>query len=310
MTLLFYSLDDDPAAWREMLQRHLPEEEVRLYPDELGDPADIDYAAVWKPPRGMLKGLANLKAIFSLGAGIDHLASDPELPAGVPVVRMVDSGLMEGMTEFVVLAVLRHHRRLGDYAEQQRAHRWRQLPTPLARHRRVGVMGLGELGADCARMLGALRFDVAGWSRARKAIDGVDCYAGDGELSAFLRRSDILVCLLPLTASTRGILNRRTLGELPEGACIVNAARGAHLVEADLLELLETGRIAEASLDVFQQEPLPAGHPFWDHPRVMVTPHVAAVTPPETAAAVIADNIRRMKRGERPGPIVDFAKGY
>lgn len=310
MTILFYSPDDDPAAWRAMLRRHLPDEDIRIYPDELGDPADIDYAAVWKPPAGMLRELSNLKAIFSLGAGIDHLASEPELPAGVPVVRMVDAGLMEGMTEFVVLTVLRHHRRLVDYAAQQREHLWRQLPTPLARDRRVGVMGLGELGADCARALSALRFDVAGWSRSRKEIEGVACYAGEDELGAFLVRSEILVCLLPLTEATRGILNRHTLGELPKGACVINVGRGAQLVEADLLELLETGQIAEASLDVFQEEPLPPAHPFWDHPQVMVTPHVAAVTPPETAAAVIAENIRRMQRGEKPGPIVNFDKGY
>jgi glyoxylate/hydroxypyruvate reductase A len=281
-----------------------------VYPDEVGDPGQIDYAVVWKPPRGMLAELPNLKAIFSMGAGIDHLASDPDLPRHVPVVRMVDPGLTERMTEYVVMMVLRHHRRLRAYQAQQAEHVWRECHVPLGRERRVGVMGLGELGADAARMLAALRFDVAGWSNSRKAIDGVQSFAGAGELPAFLARTEILVCLLPLTRDTRGILNRETLGQLPAGACLVNAARGGHLVEDDLLALLDAGQVAEASLDVFQQEPLPPEHPFWAHPRVLVTPHVASVTPPETAAAQIARNIQRIEAGEAPHPIVDLDKGY
>ncbi len=310
MTLLFQSKTDDPEIWRRHLRAALPEETIRVYPDELDDPAEIDVALVWHPPSGLLASLPNLKAVFSLGAGVDHLASDPELPSDVPVVRMVDPGLTEGMTEYVVLSVLRHHRRFREYAELQAEHRWEELPVPLARGRRVGVMGLGELGTDAARALAALRFDVAGWARSRKDIAGVACFAGAEELGKFLTGSEILVCLLPLTEETRGILNRSTLGELPKGACVVNAARGAHLVDEDLLALLETGQIAEATLDVFHAEPLPPDHPFWDHPRVLVTPHAASVTPPETAAQVIAENVRRLRRGETPGPIVDFTKGY
>jgi glyoxylate/hydroxypyruvate reductase A len=293
-----------------MLQTELPDQEIRVYPDELGDPAEIDYALVWKPPQGMLADLPNLKAIFSLGAGVDHLASDPLLPRDVPVVRLVDHGLTVGMTEYVVMTVLLQHRRMREYAELQAEHAWRKLPVPLAMHRRVGILGLGELGADAARALVGLRFDVAGWSNTHKRIDGVESFAGDRELGHFLTRTEILVNLLPLTEQTRGILNRETLGELPKGAALVNAARGQHLVDADLLELLGTGQISEASLDVFHEEPLPADSPFWTHPRVRVTPHAAAITPPETAAAVIAENIRKMERGEQPHPIVDFDKGY
>lgn len=310
MTVLFQSHGDDPEVWRAALQRHLPDEEIRIFPDELGDPAEIDFAIAWKPPRGMLKTLPNLKAIFSLGAGIDHLASDPDLPRDVPVVRLVDRGLTIGMTEFVTLSVLRHHRRLREYAELQAQHRWKELPVPLAPNRRVGIMGLGELGADAARALTALRFDVAGWARSPKEVEGVEVYTGERGMGPFLVRTDILVCLLPLTEETRGILNRHTMGELPRGACVVNVARGGHLVEEDLLELLKTGQIAEATLDVTQSEPLPEDHPFWDHPRIQITPHAAAVTPPETAAEVIAGNIARMKRGETPHPVVDFDKGY
>lgn len=310
MTVLFQSHGDDPELWRKALQQHLPDEEIRVYPDELGDPAEIDYAVAWKPPRGMLKTLPNLKAIFSLGAGVDHLASDPDLPRGVPVARMVDEGLTIGMTEFVTLSVLRHHRRLREYQELQKQHRWEELPVPVAPKRRVGIMGLGQLGADAARALVGLRFDVAGWARSPKQVEGVEVYSGERGMGPFLVRTDILVCLLPLTEETRGILNRHTMGELPRGACVVNVARGGHLVEDDLLELLKTGQIAEATLDVTAREPLPEVHPFWDHPRIQITPHVAAITPPETAAEVIAQNIARMKRGEAPFPIVDFDKGY
>lgn len=310
MTILFTSPTDDAEAWRRMLTAALPEETVRVYPDETVDPAAVDYAVVWHPPRGLLASLPNLKAIFSMGAGVDHLASDPDLPRDVPVVRMVDDGLTEGMTEYVVATVLAHHRCLRTYAEQQAAGLWRPLSVPLARNRRVGVLGLGELGRDAAAALAALRFDVAGWARTHKEVPGVRSYAGPGALNAFLARSDILVCLLPLTEATRGILGRATLGALPAGACVVNVGRGGHVVDDDLLDLLDSGHIGEATLDVFHEEPLPADHRFWTHPRVRVTPHIASVTPPETAAQVIAANIARMRQGETPAPIVDFAKGY
>jgi glyoxylate/hydroxypyruvate reductase A len=310
MVILFQSKGDDPDKWRRMFADVLPEADVRVGPDEVAEPAEVDYAVAWKPPQGLLKRFPNLKAIFSLGAGVDHLASDPDLPTHVPVVRMVDAGLTQGMTEYVAWAVLGHHRRMREYRELQAQARWEELEVPLGPGRRVGILGLGELGADAARGLVALNFQVAGWSNGRKRLQGVTSYAGADELGKFLTRTEILVNLLPLTPQTEGILNRHTLGQLPKGACLVNAARGQHLVEADLLELLETSQIAEATLDVFHQEPLPADHPFWSHPRVTVTPHAAAITPAETAAATIAENIRKIERGERPGPIVDFSKGY
>jgi glyoxylate/hydroxypyruvate reductase A len=310
MVILFQSKTDDPDKWRRAFADALPEAELRIGAESVEDPAEVDYAVAWKPPKGLLRQYPNLKAILSLGAGVDHLASDPELPTQVPVVRLVDPGLTWGMTEYVVWAVLGHHRRTREYRRLQAEHRWERLEVPLGPSRRVGVMGLGELGADAARALKALRFKVAGWSNRRKEIDGVESFAGREEFGQFLVRTEILVNLLPLTEETAGILNRHTLGELPKGACLVNAARGGHLVEADLLELLDTGQIAEATLDVFREEPLPAGHPFWDHPRITVTPHEAAITPAETAAATIAENIRRIERGEPPSPVVDFSKGY
>ena len=310
MVILFQSKTDDPEKWRRAFADALPQAELRIGAESVQDPAEVDYAVAWKPPQGLLKRYPNLKAILSLGAGVDHLASDPELPTHVPVVRLVDPGLTWGMTEYVVWAVLGHHRRTREYRQLQAEHRWARLDVPLAPSRRVGVMGLGELGADAARALKALRFEVAGWSNRRKEIDGVESFAGEAEFGQFLTRTEILVNLLPLTEQTTGILNRHTLGELPKGACLVNAARGGHLVEEDLLELLGTGQIAEATLDVFREEPLPAGHPFWDHPRITVTPHEAAITPAETAAATIAENIRKIERGEPPSPVVDFSKGY
>ena len=310
MVILFQSKTDDPEKWRRAFADALPEAELRIGAESVQDPAAVDYAVAWKPPQGLLKQYPNLKAILSLGAGVDHLASDPDLPTHVPVVRLVDPGLTWGMTEYVVWAVLGHHRRTREYRQLQAAHRWERLEVPLGPSRRVGVMGLGELGADAARALKAMRFEVAGWSNRRKQIEGVESFAGADELGQFLVRTEILVNLLPLTEQTTGILNRDTLGALPRGACLVNAARGGHLVEQDLLELLGTGQIAEATLDVFREEPLPAGHPFWDHPRITVTPHEAAITPAETAAATIAQNIRKIERGAAPSPVVDFSKGY
>lgn len=310
MAILFMSILDDAARWRRGLAAVLPTETIQFYPDELSDPAAIEYAVVWQPPPGLLASLPNLKAIFSMGAGVDHILADPDLPSDVPVVRMVDTGLTEGMTEFVVAAVLAQHRRFAEYAAQQATRTWRELPVPLARHRRVGILGLGELGRDAARALAVLRFDVAGWARSRKDLAGVAAYAGWDELDAFLARSEILVCLLPLTEETRGVLDRRTLARLPAGAGVINVARGGHVVDDDLLALLDSGHIAEATLDVFHEEPLPAEHSFWTHPRIRLTPHIASVTPPETAAGVIAANIQRMKRGEAPWPVVGQGRGY
>lgn len=310
MAILFQSVDDPPEVWREHLQAAMPDADIRVWPDEVGDESEIDYALVWQPPAGMLKRFPNLKAIISLGAGVDHLASDPELPRDVPVVRMVDRGLVVGMTEFVTLAVLRHHRRLREYEESQRRHTWERHGVPLAMSRRVGILGLGVLGRDAADVLVKLRFDVAGWARAPKEVPGVTCYHGPDGLNDLLARTDILVCLLPLTEETEGILNADTLGRLPPGASVVNVARGGHVAEEDLLAALDSGQIGEATLDVFRDEPLPADHPFWSHPRVLVTPHVASITPPETAAKVVAETIRSHQAGEPLEHVVDFDKGY
>jgi glyoxylate/hydroxypyruvate reductase A len=308
MALLFYSLDDDAEAWRRELLRHLPDLDYRVWP-ELGDPAEIDAALVWKPPPGLLRGLPNLKAILSLAAGVDAMLADPTLP-DIPLCRLVDPSLTRTMSEFVLLQALKYHRQLDVYARQQRAARWRlHLPLPPAATT-VGIMGLGVLGADAARTLQAHGFAVWGWSRTEKRLDGVTCFAGEAELEAFLGGTQILVCLLPLTAETKGILDARLLARLPQGARLVNVARGAHLVEEDLIEALDRGHLAHASLDVFQDEPLPPDHPFWRHPAIDVTPHAASYGLPESAALAVAENYRRLQAGRPLLDVVDRARGY
>jgi glyoxylate/hydroxypyruvate reductase len=309
MALLFRSTVDSSARWRAQLTRLTSELEVRVWP-EMGNPAEIDYALVWRPEPGFLASLPNLKLILSLGAGVDHLLGDPQLPRHIPIVRLVDPHMTDAMSEYVVLQVLRLHRRDLDYRAQQEAGVWRELDQQNAVERRVGILGLGELGQDAAKKLTALGFDVAGWSRSEKTLAGIRSYAGPAGLQLLLGRSEILVCLLPLTAETEGILNASTLALLPKGAALVNAARGAHLVEDDLLAALASGQVSAAVLDVFREEPLPADHPFWHHPRVIVTPHVAAFTNPATAAPIILDNIRRFEEGRLLLNRVDPARGY
>jgi glyoxylate/hydroxypyruvate reductase len=309
MALLFRSTVDSAARWRAQLGRLTQQLEVRVWP-EVGDPAGIDYALVWRPEPGFLASLPNLKLILSLGAGVDHLLGDPLLPRHLPIVRLVDPHMTDAMSEYVVLQVLRLHRRDLDYRAQQEAREWRELDQKNAAERRVGILGLGELGRDAAKKLVALGFDVAGWSRSEKTLARIESHAGAAGLPALLARSEILVCLLPLTAETEAILNARTLALLPTGAALVNAARGAHLVEEDLLSALASEQISAAVLDVFNDEPLPAGHPFWHHPWVVVTPHVAAFTNPATAAPIILDNIRRFEEGRPLLNRVDPARGY
>ena len=309
MALLFVSAVDDPAPWIEAFAALMPDLEVRVWPD-YGDAADIAYALVWQQEHGSLRRFANLEAIFSLGAGVEHVLADPGLPDGVPIVRMVDPGLRVGMTEFVVMRVLHYHRRMPEYEAQQRDKVWRLLPQTLPGDRRVGILGLGALGGAAARALAGLGFDVAGWSRTPRTIDGVTCFDGEDGLFACLERSEIVVCLVPLTAETEGILDATTLGALPEGAFLINVARGAHVVDEDLLAALESGQIAGATLDVFRSEPLPADHPYWTHPRVMVMPHASAWTLPQTAARTVTDNIARHRKGEPMLNVVDVKRGY
>jgi len=287
----------------------MSEHEIRYWP-EIGDKLTIDYALVWQPEPGLLASLPNLKLIFGLGAGVDHLLRDPALPKGVPIVRLVDPYMTDAMSEYVALSVLRLHRQDLDYLAQQRAAIWEEREQKNAAERPVGILGFGTLGQDAARKLKSLGFDVAGWSRGAKDVPGFTTYTGAVGLDVLLARSEILVCLLPLTAETTGILNAAAFARLPRGAMLVNAGRGGHLVEADLIPALDSGQLSGAVLDVVGEEPLPAGHPFWHHPRIILTPHIAAETHPPTAAAIIREAIRAHEAGLPVANQVDLARGY
>ncbi|SLN25165.1 2-hydroxyacid dehydrogenase [Oceanibacterium hippocampi] len=309
MKMMFTSTADRADWWRAELTKRIPDLELRRYP-EIGDPSEIDYALVWKPKPGLLARCDRLRAIFSLGAGVDHILCDPALPKSVPLTRVVDPNLTQRMTEYVVQQVLACHRRQREYDRQQRETVWAECYTPTAGERRVGIMGLGVLGEDAASKLVQIGFPVAGWRRSRHAVPGVECFAGEAELDAFLARTDILVCLLPLTPETGDMLDGRLFAKLPEGAYVINAARGGHLVEGDLIRALDSGHLAGAVLDVFRTEPLPADHDFWRHPKIVVTPHVASISDPRTIADQVAENIRRDQAGEPLLNRVDLARGY
>ncbi|TYB80535.1 NAD(P)-dependent oxidoreductase [Maritimibacter fusiformis] len=295
-------------TYRPHLQAALADVGIEARLGEDLDPALVDYI-VYAPMGGQtdLSAYVNAKAALGLWAGVETIIGNPKLT--MPYARMVDEGLTEGMVEWVTAHVLRHH--LGIDRDILRAPGdWTQETPPLARDRRVGVLGLGVLGQACARALTALRFDVAGWSRSEKTLDGVACFHGDDGLGAVLRRSEILVLLLPHTDATENTLNADTLALLPEGAVVLNPGRGALIDDAALLAALDAGQVGHATLDTFRVEPLPADHPYWRHPKVTVTPHVASETRPASASRVIAENIRRGEAGEPFLHLVDRDAGY
>ncbi|SDF55199.1 2-hydroxyacid dehydrogenase [Thalassobaculum litoreum] len=307
--VLFRTDNDNPDQWREALAKRIPDLDFRVWPD-VGNKEDIEFALVWKVPAGAYDGMTNLKAICSLGQGVDHIFAEPNLPEGAQILRIVDPWMAQAMAEWVLLQVLRFHRQGMEYEQFQREGRWVKLPAPETATKRVGILGMGALGAQAATTIAALGFDVAGWSRTRKEIAGVTSFAGEAEFDAFLARTDILCCLLPLTPETTDIIDAETLAKLPKGAFVVNSGRGAQLVEEDLLAALDSGHIAGASLDVFRTEPLPEGHPFWTHPKVQVWPHVSAQTNAESGADQVAENIRRIFAGETPNNVVSRERKY
>ncbi|HWB47742.1 MAG TPA: glyoxylate/hydroxypyruvate reductase A [Stellaceae bacterium] len=307
--LLFSSRLDDPVAWSKALNTEMPELEVRVSP-AIGDPADIETALVWKAPPGELASLPNLKLITNLGAGVDPILADETIPPHIPVARLGDAVMAQMMAQFVTMCVLRHYRELGRYGRQQREARWHYELPRAAYEVPVGVMGIGLLGGAAARMLASIGFRVAGWGRSPRTIEGIDTYHGREGLAAFLARTEILVCLLPLTRETRHIVGRDVLYGLPRGAKIINCGRGGTVDEAALLAALQDGQIAEATLDVFETEPLPETHPFWRMDNVLVVPHIGSIAVPEIAARDVAENIRRLRQGLPLLNIVDRARGY
>jgi glyoxylate/hydroxypyruvate reductase len=302
------------ADWMAAMRKAAPQLEMHSWPD-VGKVEDITYAAAWLPPPNVLKGFPNLKVIFSLGAGVDAILKDPTLPAGIPIVRVNDPDLTNRMSEYIVLHVLLHHRQQRRIDANQARRVWDSFPTHAAKDLSVGIMGLGVLGQDAARKLGMMGFQVGGWSRTRKVVPGVKSFAGAAELEAFLGATDILVSLLPATAETDGILNAALFAKLsrrgPLGAPImINAGRGRQQVEGDILAALDNGTLFAATLDVFKAEPLPDSSPFWTHPRVTVTPHVAADSEPGTICAYVATQIAKFEAGMPLENLVDLERGY
>lgn len=313
MSLLLATSGWHVEDWRARFEALLPEMPIVT----LGEPFDrraVHYVACWKHPPGSLTGLPNLAAIFSLGAGVDFLFADEKLPEA-PIARVVDPDLTTRMSEYVVLHCLMYLRQQHRYMRQQPARSWDDdRHQPAARSLRVGIMGLGELGLDAARKLQVIGFDVAGWSRSPKTVEGLTTFSGEDGMHSFLARTDILVSLLPLTPQTRGLIGAELLAGLARdgrlGPFLINAGRGGLQVEADILAALDAGTLKGATLDVFETEPLPTESPLWTHPLVTVTPHNAAMSEPEAVASLIATQIRRMEAGEPLQHVVDPARGY
>ena len=306
--ILIKSDFDRFSEWEEEFEKYglmaVPWEEREHHQES------IKFALVWYPEPGSLRALPNLEVIFSVGAGIDHLKGEDVVPQGIPVVRMVEDSLTAGMVEYVVYHVLRFHREMQEYERDQQARIWNPRLQQTARDRTVGILGFGVLGGAAADVLLALQFKVIGWSRTPKEVPGVTSYFGQDQLDHFLAQSNFLVILLPHTEETEGLANLAFLEKLPRGAFVINAGRGPVVVEDDLLSAIDQGHIAGAALDVFNQEPLPSDSPFWDHPAVTVTPHVASITLPVTSARHVADNIQRHREGKQLTHLADLSRGY
>jgi len=299
------------AEWQAHFREAAPHLEVHWWNDETVAPADVHYALVWEPEPGRLAALPNLRLILSTAAGVDHITRDPTWPRHIPLVRMGGDETAQRMGEFVCMAALALLRDFRRVTLAQAARQWDYFENPrCAFDVRVGVMGLGNLGARSAAMLAGLGFPVAGWSRTRKALPGIDCYAGAGEQDAFLARSDILVCLLPDTPDTRGAIRAETIAKLPPGAAVINVARGGHVVLADLVAALDAGQLSGAVLDVFETEPLQADHPVWLHPRITVTPHMASLASRRARAHYVAEAIAAFESGGALRNLYDPERGY
>lgn len=308
MSILYRSDAPRAAAWANYFAEHAPDLDFRVWPDA-GNLDEVEYLIAWQAPAEFLAALPKLKVLFSSGAGIDHVDFSA-VPEHVPIVRMVEPGIINGMIEYVCLAVLALHRDFFDYVAMQATGTWDALEVPPASSRTVGVMGLGVLGQAVLERLTTFGFRLRGWNRSPRQIAGVESFAGADQLQPFLSKCDMLICLLPLTEATAGILDGKVFSSLPKGASVINVARGPHLVDADLLEALDSGHLSRAVLDVTEPEPLPPEHPFWHHPRIFVTPHVASMTQPETAAPILLDNVRRHQSGTPLIGLIDRARGY
>jgi len=307
--IAYISRDTDGVAWNELLVQALGPIDFRTLRAGLGNTDDIEIALAWKPKPGLLASFRNLRMIVSLGMGVDHLLADDRLP-DVAITRIMDEGLVGQMSEFAIYWALWHHRDIEKYAASQRAKTWKPEEFVDSIHRRIGVMGLGTIGQDAAKKLALLGFPTMGWSRTAKTVPGVETFHGREALPKFLGQANILVNVLPLTRETHGIMDKRLFAALPKGAFVINMGRGGHVLDEDLLAALDSGHLAGAALDVFNTEPLPADHPYWTHPKVHITPHMAGYTNPRTASPGVIENIKRLRAGQPLINTVDAKSGY
>ena len=307
-TALFCSEYHDPEAWAPLLKQHVPGLDLRVWP-EAGDEADIDILLTWTPPPDWQRRFPRLRLIHLLAAGVDHLVGQP-FPDGVLLARVSEARQISGLCDYVLGGVLHFHREMHRYRDDQARKVWRPRTPVEPRQRVVGIMGLGTFGAVCAGRIAGSGFATRGWSRTAKEIEGVETFHGEDGLKAFLNGCDIVVCMLPLTPQTKGILDRRLFAMLPRDACIINVGRGGHCVDADLVAALEQGRLGGALIDVTEPEPLPPDHPFWTAPNLILTPHIGTRVNTENAVRDVAENILRLGRGETLHNLVDRARGY
>ena len=312
MSIVLASTDfwEDMEVWSNGLQKAMPEMDIKVYPDD-GDVNEVEFAVVWKHPRGILKKYPNLKAILSLGAGVDHIISDPDLPEGLPIIRLVDKKLTHEMCLHALHWVLHFHSDQYLYRSQQLKRQWIQQSSIQTEDRTIGIMGLGNIGRSIGELLVTQSFNVIGWGANQKSsLTDIKYYYGQDQLSDFLGRTNILINVLPLTSDTTNIVTKKELSLLPKNSFIINIGRGGIINEEDLLTLLDDRHIKAAALDVFTQEPLPENNSLWDHPSVYITPHIAGQSNPNSAGQTISENIYRIQKGELPYPIYSRTNGY
>lgn len=306
MSVLVISPGRDPEVWARELRNQHPGMNVFVYPED-HNKEDVEFAVSWKHPRGIYKNYPNLKVIASMGAGVDHITSDPEIPEHIKITRVIDDDLSKDMSAFVLALILDYLRNISYHHESRK---WEPKKYKRIGDVQVGILGLGVLGTAVAQTLKQNGFKVSGWANSSRDLVDIQTYSGADQLDDFLEKTSILVNLLPLTPQTENILNKGLFQKLPEGAFVINVARGEHLNEQDLLEMIDSGHLSGASLDVFRKEPLPEDHPFWSHPKIHITPHIASITNPRSVVPQIIENYERMTEEEELMNVVERQKGY
>ncbi|MDT0293401.1 glyoxylate/hydroxypyruvate reductase A [Mesonia ostreae] len=309
MKIVMISPNYDTRAWEDALWNENPDLEIEVYPEDT-DRENTDFVLAWNPPKDVFDKYPNLKVVASMGAGIRHITKNKSLNAEVIVTKIEDEQLIEDLQYFVLTSVLNYCRNIPQYVLQQQQKNWNRVAYKQPKETRIGVLGLGNIGLPVAQILAKNNFKVSGWSNSEKEIESINTFAGEDGLSAFLKDLDVVVCLLPLTDDTEDILNEDLFSKMPKGAYLINVGRGAHLNESDLLEALETEQLSGAALDVFQDEPLPKDHPFWENEKITITPHTASVTNPASVANQITENYLRLKEGKELKHIISRKKGY